>query len=80
MVYLGKPHTIWGPRNVVDLYLSRCLQVVWSAWLSTLGHAPSIADLADQGGFGHAVSDLVSQFVPVSHAQVCPSLPAVHPY
>ena len=67
-----------GARNIADLYLSRCLQVVWSAWLSTLGHAPSIAELADQGGFGHTVSDMVSQFVPVSRAQVCPSLLALH--
>eukprot|EP00891_Asterochloris_glomerata_P002340 jgi/Astpho2/2340/Aster-05606 len=48
---------------------TKIVRVVWSAWLSTLGHAPSIADLADQGGLGHTVSDLVSQFVPVSRAQ-----------
>ena len=68
-----------GAKQVADLHPSCCLQVVWSAWLSTLGHAPSITDLADQGGLGHTVSDLVSQFVPVSRAQVCPSLLALHP-
>ena len=73
----GNAHST-GAANIADLHLSRCLQVVWSAWLSTLGHAPSIADLADQGGFSHTVSDMVLQFVPVSRAQVCPSLLALH--
>lgn len=48
-------------------------QVVWSAWLSTLGHAPSIMDLADSQNvhnFTDSASALVDQFVPVS-LQVC---------
>ena len=43
--------------------------MVWSAWLSTLGHAPSIADLADTTAVHHledTASNLVEQFVPVS--------------
>ena len=49
------------------------LQVVWSAWLSTLGHAPSVMDLADSQNvhnFADSASALVDQFVPVSF-QVC---------
>ena len=49
------------------------LQVVWSAWLSTLGHAPSVMDLADSQNvhnFTDSASSLVDQFVPVS-LQVC---------
>ena len=48
-------------------------QVVWSAWLSTLGHAPSVMDLADSQNvhnFTDSASSLVDQFVPVS-LQVC---------
>lgn len=49
------------------------MQVVWSAWLSTLGHAPSVMDLADSQNmhnFTDSASSLVDQFVPVS-LQVC---------
>lgn len=49
------------------------LQVVWSAWLSTLGHAPSVMDLADSDNVHHftdSASALVDKFVPVSF-QVC---------
>lgn len=49
------------------------LQVVWSAWLSTLGHAPSVMDLADSQNvhqFTDTASLMVDKFVPVSF-QVC---------
>lgn len=49
------------------------LQVVWSAWLSTLGHAPSVMDLADSQNLHHftdTASIMVDKFVPVSF-QVC---------
>ena len=45
------------------------MQVVWSAWLSTLGHAPSVVDLAQSAPVEHftdAASSLVEQFMPVS--------------
>lgn len=45
------------------------LQVVWSAWLSTLGHAPSVMELADTTnvhGLVDAASSMVDKFVPVS--------------
>lgn len=49
------------------------VQVVWSAWLSTLGHAPSVVELAESTNL-HALTDtassLVDHFVPVS-LQVC---------
>ena len=49
------------------------LQVVWAAWLSTLGHAPSVMDLADSQNvhqFTDTASIMVDKFVPVSF-QVC---------
>ncbi len=54
-------------------------QVVWSAWLSTLGHAPSVMDLADTANVHHladTASNLVDKFVPVSF-QVCLLLPCM---
>lgn len=53
------------------------LQVVWSAWLSTLGHAPSVMELAESQNvhvFTDTASSMVDKFVPVS-LQVCLLLP-----
>ncbi|KAL0022613.1 hypothetical protein WJX77_010031 [Trebouxia sp. C0004] len=71
-------HVLWPLAKFVNANLvpkqhqpvaNKVVQVVWSAWLSTLGHAPSVMDLADTVNVHHladTASNLVDKFVPVS--------------
>ncbi|DBA65533.1 TPA: hypothetical protein ACH3X2_003143 [Trebouxia sp. C0005] len=69
-------HVLWPLAKFVNAKLvpkqhqpvaNKVVQVVWSAWLSTLGHAPSVMDLADTANVHHiadTASNLVDQVVP----------------
>lgn len=71
-------HVLWPLAKFVNAKLvpkehqpvaNKVVQVVWSAWLSTLGHAPSVVDLADTANvhqLADTASNLVDKFVPVS--------------
>ncbi|KAL3135967.1 hypothetical protein ABBQ32_007009 [Trebouxia sp. C0010 RCD-2024] len=69
-------HVLWPLAKFVNAKLvpkqhqpvaNKVVQVVWSAWLSTLGHAPSVMDLADSQNvhqFTDTASLMVDKFVP----------------